>query len=375
MTGSVKPQSILVLSVAAVLIGGIILTLLAPRAHDRVRAEVVAEAAPPKVIRFAGPGAAKENQKMWGLLEIARSKGFLEQEFAGEDVRFEFIGFTTVPAVGEALASGATDFAGQGELIAILARSNGADTRLLMPVSRLENAYVVVPVDSPVRRLEDLRGKRLAYMRGGYIHIQTLRILEDHGLSENDIQPVNLDPASAATVLASGGVDGVLLGWFMAMPMRDRGVGRIVYDTHDAPTHTAQTGLIVRNDFAERYPQTTQRVVNALVRAAHWAADPANRQEALDMWTYGTDRDPKHYAEDVGPEPLIYRASPLLDPFALSQYEKTQKTALQANLMVTPVDLSEWIDTRFLERALETQKLTHFWPVLGPDGQPQEAAR
>jgi sulfonate transport system substrate-binding protein len=328
-----------------------------------VRAET-----PPAVIRFGGPGSSQQNQKMWGLLEVARAKGFLAQEFSADHTELQYIGFMTVPMVGEALASKSVDFAGQGELIALLARGSGTDTRMILPISRLENAYLVVPLISPIHSLADIRGKRIAYMRGAYIHIQTLRILTDHGLTERDIRPVNLDPASAATVLASGGIDGTFVGTYIALPMRDRKIGTIIYDTHHAPRETAQTGLITRQSFIDQYPQTTQRVVNALVRAARWASDPANRDELISLWVYGTDRSLAEAREDLGDGPLLRHTSPLIDEFIVSQYRNTQEHALAAGLLRKPVDIDRWIDRRFLDEALREERLTSFWPALDATG-------
>jgi sulfonate transport system substrate-binding protein len=323
---------------------------------------------PPAVIRFGGPGSSKQNQKMWGLLEVARTKGFLAQEFSADHTELQYIGFMTVPMVGEALASNSVDFAGQGELIALLARGSGTDTRMILPISRLENAYLVVPVNSPIHALADIRGKRIAYMRGAYIHIQTLRILSDHGLTERDIRPVNLDPASAATVLASGGIDGTFVGTYIALPMRDRKIGTIVYDTHDAPRETAQTALITRKSFIDQYPLTTQRVVNALVRAARWASDPAHRDELISLWVYGTDRSLAEAREDLGEGPLVRHTSPLIDEFVVSQYRNTQEHALAAGLLRKPVDIDGWIDRRFLDSALREEHLTSFWPAQDVNG-------
>jgi sulfonate transport system substrate-binding protein len=363
-----RPGARTILAAFTLLVAAIVATATLPDRAAQAGTAASGPETPPKVIRFGGPGAYKANQKMWGLLEVARVKGFLDREFANDGTRIEYTGFTTVPMVGEALASGAVDFAGQGELIAILSRAAGTDTRMILPMSRLENAYLIVPNNSPIKRVEDLRGKRIAYMRGAYIHIQTLRILADHGMSERDIVPVNLDPASSATVLASGGIDGVFVGAQLALPMRDRGIGRIAYHTRSAPTETAQTGLIVTADFARRHPATTQRVVSALVRAAKWAEDPANRDELTSLWVYGTERSVKDMREDIGAGPLTGRTSPLIDPFVVGQYRNTQAFAVQAKLLRAPVDLDQWIDRSFLNTALRQEGLTSFWPAFDAQG-------
>ncbi|MFW7267855.1 ABC transporter substrate-binding protein [Gluconacetobacter sp. Hr-1-5] len=331
------------------------------------------EAAPPAVIRFGGPGRSHENQRMWGLLEIARSQGFLESTLrdtpaGAAGVRLDYSGFATPAMVGEALTNGNLDFGGQGELIALLSRRAGSDTSLLMPNSRLENAYLVVPPDSPIRTLADIRNKRIAYSRGRYINIQVLRILADHGMSERDFIPVNMDPATAASMLASHAIDGIFDGSQLALPVRDSGLGRIVYNTRTTPVETAQTGLFARRAFVAHYPQTTLAVVRAMVRAARWASLPQNRPALMESWVYGSRNAARDVAEDLGPGDLIGRTSPLIDPFVLSQYHHTQDLAIGAGLMDGPVDIEAWMDRRFLDRALNDEGLTTYWPRFDAQG-------
>lgn len=333
------------------------------------------EATPPAVIRFGGPGRSHENQRMWGLLEIARSHGFLERTLrdtpaGAAGVRLDYSGFATPAMVGEALTNGNLDFGGQGELIALLSHRAGSDTSLLMPNSRLENAYLVVPPDSPVRTLADIRGRRIAYSRGRYVNIQVLRILADHGMSERDFIPVNMDAATAASMLATHAIDGIFDGAQLALPIRDSGLGHIVYSTRATPVETAQTGIFARRSFVAQYPQTTLAVVRALVRAARWASLPQNRPALLQSWVYGSRNAARDVAEDLGPGDLIGRTSPLIDPFVLSQYHHTQNLAIGAGLMDGPVDIDAWIDRRFLDRAVQDEGLAAYWPRFDAQGVP-----
>ncbi|MEI4573066.1 hypothetical protein, partial [Klebsiella pneumoniae] len=76
------------------------------------------------------------------------------------------------------------------------------------------------------------------------------------------------------------------------------------------PKATAQTGLIVREEFSAKYPQTIERIVKVLVQADRWASDDANRAEALTYWSTIFDSQ-KFSAEDYSDRPLADRASPL----------------------------------------------------------------
>lgn len=328
---------------------------------------------PPKEIRLGGPalGTAGKDYWGWGLLGIAHAQGLFQEEFKNDDVQFRFVGLNTVPMVGEALASNQLDFAGQGDLISLIGRSAGVQTRYILPVSKFSNAYLAVKPDSPIQTIEDLKGKRVAYLKGNYIHLQVIRILAAHGLTEKDVRQVSLDQATANTALATGDVDAVFGGAELLL-LRDNKVARILYTTRGNDTHaTAQTGLIVRDDFATRYPETTARIVKVLVRAAQWGSDPANKQAVYGPWWSFRLQDT--IAEDTSDRPWSERASPLFDPFLVAQYHDTYRLAKELKLLRgKDFDLDGWMDHSFLDRALKDLHLEHAWVPLDAKGVPIE---
>lgn len=326
---------------------------------------------PPKEIRLGGPalGTAGKDYWGWGLLGVAHARGLFQEEFKHDDVTFRFVGLNTVPMVGEALASNQLDFAGQGDLISMIGRSAGLQTRYILPVSKLTNAYLAVKPGSPIQTIEDLKGKRVAYLKGNYIHLQVIRILAAHGLSERDVRQVSLDQATANTALATGDVDATFGGAELLL-LRDSGAARILYSTRGTDIHaTAQTGLIVRDDFASRYPETTGRIVKVLVRAAQWASDPAHQQAVYGPWWSFRLQD--SIAEDTADRPWNQRASPLFDPFLVAQYHDTYRLAKSLKLLRgKDFDLDGWMDHSFLDQALKELNLEHQWPVLDANGEP-----
>ena len=52
------------------------------------------------------------------------------------------------------------------------------------------SAVLIVPVDSAIRRVEDLRGKRVAFgpQQDGRTHLAAIALLQDHGLKNTDLQ-------------------------------------------------------------------------------------------------------------------------------------------------------------------------------------------
>lgn len=324
---------------------------------------------PPPVIRIGAPAVTGTEQGIFGVTGVARARQALEEEFKAEGVRFEFPGFKGGgPAVGQALANGQIDFAGNGDLISIIGKSSGIQSKLILPSGKLENAYLLVPPNSPIKSVQDLHGKRVAFFKGNYIHLQVLRILAANNMAEKDIKAINLGYATAAAALVAGDID-ALFGGSETLNLRDRGAAKIIYTTHGQPARqTAQAGILVREAFANQYPETTARYVKAMVKTAYWASQEANRDAVYKIWAKGHRTYPQ-LKEDYGDRPLSDRLSPLLDPFFVAQYKDTQELAGKLGLLRGPAfSIDQWFDARYLDAALKELKLEHYWVPLDVNG-------
>lgn len=324
----------------------------------------------PEVIRLGAPALTGNIQGVWGASGVARAKGFFEDEFSKDGIRVEFPGFKGGgPMVGQALANGQIDFAGNGDMISIIGKSSGIKSRLIAPGSRLENAYLLVKPDSPIKTIEDLRGKKVAYFKGNYIQLQVIRILGTAGMTEKDIRNVSLLGAAATNALLNDNIDAIFAG-SESLESEDKGLTKVIYSTRGGPARlTAQSGLLVSEDFATRYPQITERVVKVLVRAARWASEEQNRDEVFAIWAKG-GRSIETLRADYEGRPLADRLSPLIDPFFVAQYEDTQKLVGELGLLRGgPVDINQWFDRRFLDAALVELNAQNYWVPLDANGQ------
>jgi sulfonate transport system substrate-binding protein len=353
------------------------LALAAVAATSTLASFTAAAETPPQVIRIGAPTYAGQGGKqvLLGTIGIARAKGFFDEEFAKDGVKLDFPGFKGgAPFVGQALANGQIDFAWQGDLLTIVGKSSGMKTRLILPFNKLVNAYVAVAANSPINTIEELRDKRVAYNKGNQIHLQALRILGDHGLTEKDIKSYKLDPGNAPTVLSTGDIDAIFIA-SEALSLRDKGIAKILYSTRDdktekSLTYTSYNGLIANEDFAKKYPETTARLVKVLVKAAWWASEPANRDEVLKIWGEGP-LPSKYIAEDYSSRPWTDRLSPLFDPLLVAHYKRTQDQIEELGLLRGPkFDVDQWIDRSYLNAALKSLKLEKYWPELDEKGNP-----
>jgi sulfonate transport system substrate-binding protein len=79
--------------------------------------------------------------------------------------------------------------------------------------------------------LEDLRGKRIGYVKATTSHYILLRLLDEAGLTWSDITPVALSPQDGLAAFQSGALD----AWVI--------YGVIVYQAREAGARVLTTGL------------------------------------------------------------------------------------------------------------------------------------
>src|SRR4051794_22178404 len=235
------------------------------------------------MIRLAGQGTGYGKPYGTMTVGILAARHLLEDTFGGEGTRVEWQFPTgTGPAINEALANGQADFANYGGLPNILGRSAGLTTRILASYG-VGIIYVAARKGAGIAGVADLKGRRVAVARGTINQLSMARILADSGLTERDLQLFDLKAPDQVAALSSGDVDAAF-GSSNFLELRDQGVVDIVYDNRDRPRPSNYFGsFLVTEAFAARYPETTQRVVDAFVQAAHWAALPENREQVLDL--------------------------------------------------------------------------------------------
>lgn len=301
-------------------------------------------------------------------LGIVRNQQLLEKAFAGTGTEVQWFFFKGAgPAVNEALSNQQLDFAYQGDLPAVVGRSNGLDTKLLAALGVRANLYLAVPKGSEVKSIEDLKGKKVAVFRGTNGHLVTINLLAAHGLTERDIKVINLDTGSTQAALVSKGVDAAFGGREL-FKLRDQGLIDIVYDnpTQDV-RYTRQTALVVRGAYEKEHPDNVQKVVDTLVDAAKWTSDDSHRDAVFTEWAKSNEPAESLRADFTGVS-LRDKASPLVDNFLLGRYQAVADQAKEEKLIRRPVSIDGWFETSYLQKSLNTKGLENYWTPYGPDG-------
>ncbi|MHC8320857.1 ABC transporter substrate-binding protein [Pseudomonas sp. GB2N2] len=119
----------------------------------------------------------------------------------------------------EALASGSLDVGGMSEIPPIFSIQSHRQPRLIAVLQGDVNDQVfLIPKDSPLESVEQLRGKRVGYVRSTTSHYFLIKALKEQGLTMKDITPVALTPQDGFSAFQSGQLDAwVIYGVFIQL--------------------------------------------------------------------------------------------------------------------------------------------------------------
>jgi sulfonate transport system substrate-binding protein len=166
-------------------------------------------------IALAGVGASYGQDKVvrigfqkYGKLVLLKSKGTLEDKLKAAGYKVVWTEFPSGPPLLEALNVGAIDFGNTGEAPPIFAQAAGAPIQYVAyepPAPKGE--AILVPKDSKLTSVADLRGKKIALNKGSNVHYLLVKALEKAGVRYSEVEPVFLAPADARAAFERGAVD------------------------------------------------------------------------------------------------------------------------------------------------------------------------
>jgi sulfonate transport system substrate-binding protein len=144
----------------------------------------------------------------YGKLVLLKSKGTLDEKLKPLGYKVAWTEFPSGPPILEAINVGAIDFGNTGEAPPIFAQAAGAPLVYVAyepPAPKGE--AILVPKDSRLKSVADLKGKKVALNKGSNVHYLLVKALEKAGVKYSEIEPVFLAPADARAAFERGSVD------------------------------------------------------------------------------------------------------------------------------------------------------------------------
>jgi sulfonate transport system substrate-binding protein len=206
---------------------------------------------------------------------VLRRFGWLEEDFKKDGIAVKWVLSAGSNRALEYLNGNSIDIGSTAGLAALLSKANGNPIKTPYIFSRPEWTALVVPKDSPIQTLADLKGKKIAATKGTDPYLFLLRALHTVKLKRSDIEHVALQHADGRAALEQGRVDAWAgLDPLMAASELDAG-SRLLYRNVAFNTYGF---LNVREAFLSERPAEVKRVIAGYERARRWIL--ANTTEA-----------------------------------------------------------------------------------------------
>ena len=287
-----------------------------------VRAEAV-----PKEIRI---GTQKG-----GFFPAVRQRRTVENVFAPLGVEVKWIDFQFGPPLLEAINVGSVDFGYVGDSPPIFAQAANARIRYVAAVKQEGNTQaIIVPKDSPIQTLADLRGKRVAFGKGSSAHNLLVAALEKAGLNWSDITPAPLAPADATAAFVKGSVDAWSI-WdpYLALAELKEGARVVAFDKD---VHKPNAFYIAATDVVEKYPVLVARLNAVFASEGVWADGHREEVARAQAEATGVDIDAiKRFVNRSN-----YSVVPIDDEIIKSQQAVADRFA-RLGLIPKPINVSD----------------------------------
>lgn len=272
--------------------------------------------------------------------QVGENRARLEAAGLLKDLPYK-IEWSVYPAavnLHEALKAGAADIGMSADSPAVSAIAGGSKVKIAAVFSNGGyGSALIVPKDSPIKTIEDLKGKTISpTTRGSVAHYLVLGTLKKAGIDQKDVKLAFLTPADASAAFQSGSIDA--WGTWGVYKARSIGVlgarelfsgqgvntGNIVYAvTEGALADPAKVAAIT--DYLSRIDQSYA-----------WARD--NREAFLSFYEGFTKQD-RATIEPLYQEQTAYQREPVDDAFVAS-LQHVFDTWVEAGVLNGTLDLS-----------------------------------
>ncbi|MFQ4143339.1 aliphatic sulfonate ABC transporter substrate-binding protein [Chlorogloeopsis sp. ULAP02] len=216
--------------------------------------------------------------------DIVKARKVVEPRFKALGVTVKWVGpFPAGPQQIEAMNAGRVDIGNVGETPPIFAQAAGITEVVYIAGRRPSkglNQGIVVRANSPIKKLSDIKGKKVAFQRGSNAHYLLAKALKEVGLKISDVQVVGLTPSEARDAFIQNKVEvWVASDPFLALveksiPIRNlRNAGGI---------NTLGGFYIARRQFVSQNPELVRVFLEEADKVGEWAdKNPAEAAKAL----------------------------------------------------------------------------------------------
>lgn len=227
----------------------------------------------------------------WVAWQVAAEKGFFEK--AGVEVKLEWLEY--VPSM-DAFAAGKVDACCMTNGDTLVTGAGGGKGVMIL-LNDYSNGNDMVVAKAGINSIKDLKGKKVGVEIGFVSHLLLLKALEANGLTEDDIELVNVATDKTPETLASGGVDAIV-AWQpnSGQALKASPGSKALYTSADAKGLIYDVLAVTPQSLATRRADWA-KVIDAWYMAVDFIKDPATTDEAVKIMAARVDIPPEEYKE------------------------------------------------------------------------------
>ena len=283
-------------------------------------------------------------------------------KYANIKFELEWSNFTSGPPVTNTMMADKAQFGMMGDYPLVVNgftfQSNPESQSRLIAVAAYNQFGsgngLVVHKDSPYFQLSDLKGKLVSVPFGSAAHGMLLKAMQDRGWPADYFQLVSQSPEVGSTNLQEKKIDAHADFVPFAELLPFRGFARKIFDGVETNLPTWH-GVVVRTDFAQKYPEVVVGYIKALIAANEWfRADPKLASEKIQEWT-GINKEVVYIF--LGPGGNM-TTDPTIKPILIDAAAQDVKV-LQNLGRMKEFDVTKWVDDSYIRKAFAELKLDY----------------
>ena len=225
----------------------------------------------------------------WVAWEVAIEKDMFKE--AGVEVEFEWFDYV---ASMDAFAAGKLNAVAMTNGDALVTGATGASNVIIL-INDYSNGNDMIVAVPGIESVKDLKGKKVGVEIGFVGHLLLLNALEKSGLTEADVELVNVPTNETPQVLASGDVDAIV-AW---QPSSGQALSLVpgskaIYTSKDEPGLIYDV-LAVSPESLAANKEAWSKVIDVWYKAVSFIKDPATADEALSIMAARVGLKPEEY--------------------------------------------------------------------------------
>ena len=284
---------------------------------------------------------------------------------AGKTYIPELTHFAGTPAEMTALATGDIDCAALAYSTFALGIENAgmADLRIIGDefqdgVPGYHTNAFVVRTDSPIKTVEDLKGKILATNQTGAAIDMALRaMLAKHHLQDKrDLTIIEVRFPDQKAMLKEGKVDLITSVLPFGRDPELMATSRPLFTQEEAIGRSQMIIRVARDKFLQKHREVMVDFLEDYLHALHYLTDPAHHQEAVKLVAEVTKQQPSFFEGWIFTDKDYYR-----DPKAQPDLEALQKNVdlqHQLGFLRSPLDVKKYADLSIVTEAAQRPDAT-----------------